>query len=570
MGYDVEGKHGDRRGLAARRQRAAIAVVQVLGLTVWFSVSAVVPSLRQDWGISTVGAVWLTGATQVGFVIGAVGSATLNLADRVAAHTLLAVSAASAAVCTVVLALFVDGMGAALPLRFLTGVFLAGVYPVGMKLMASWAPSAGRGLALGVLIGALTLGSILPQLISGLGALPWPTVLLVASALGGLGALVAILVVRPGPYLACGTGTPHSRYSLAMFTQRGPLLANLGYFGHMWELYALWTWLPTFLLASPAARELPGSVGLVVFATMGIVGVAGCLLGGWGADRFGRAPAAVAALVVSGACCLLSPLAFRAGPALLVVFCAVWGASVVADSGVFSTSLSETVDPRHIGTALTAQTAVGFALTAVSIQLVPLLADAVGWQYAFLLLVPGPVIGVRAMQLLGARATRQHHNTTPIERGVVMATTSTWPLGQPAVGSTAELSRAVCGNDIDLFTMISGDRNPLHDDTQAAESSRFGQIVVQGGVTTAILNAVVAEELPGPGTVFLSVAWSFTAPVRPGDLITGRVVVTEVRDDKPITKLTCSVTRADGTVAVDGTAVCWTMPMPGRRGVAHA
>ena len=144
-----------------------------------------------------------------------------------------------------------------------------------------------------------------------------------------------------------------------------------------------------------------------------------------------------------------------------------------------------------------------------------------------------------------------------------MTTTSTWPLGKPAVGATAELSRTVRETDIALFTTISGDRNPLHYDTRAAESSRFGQIVVQGGVTSAVLNAVVAEELPGPGTVFLSVSWSFTAPVRPGDTITGRVEVTDARDDKPITMLSCSVTRDGGTIALEGTAVCWTMPMPG-------
>lgn len=389
----------------------------------WFSVSAVVPSLRQDWGISTAGAVWLTGATQLGFVAGAIASAVWNLADRIAAHVLLAVSAAAAALCTVGLALFADGMGSALPLRFLTGVCLAGVYPVGMKLMASWAPSTGRGRALGVLIGALTLGSIMPQLISGLGDLPWQAVLFVASAIGGVGAVVAALVVRPGPHLP-GRCVPHPRYALTMFTQRGPLLANLGYFGHMWELYALWTWLPTFLLAAPAAAVLPGSVGLVVFVTMGVVGVLGCLLGGVAADRWGRAPAAVTALGVSGTCCLLSPVAFVAGPTVLVVFCAVWGASVIADSGVFSTSLSETADPRFVGTALTAQTALGFALTVLSIQLVPLLADAVGWQYAFLLLVPGPLLGARAMQLFGTRVGARTSGTAAgadvdlAERGV--------------------------------------------------------------------------------------------------------------------------------------------------------
>jgi len=390
--------------VSPRIQLAAIAVVQVLGLAVWFSVSAVVPSLHEDWGISDAAAVWLTGAVQVGFVAGALGSTVLNLTDRVRPQLLLAASATAAAVCTLLLALFVDGMAGAVPLRFLTGVFLAGVYPVGIKLMASWSGSAGRGTALGILVGALTLGSMFPHLIGGLGRLPWQAVLLAASAIGLLAALVALIIVRPGPHLAAAAPTRNARYALTMFRERGPRLANLGYFGHMWELYALWTWIPTFLLAAPASAGFPISTGIVVFLTMGIAGAIGCLLGGWGADRYGRSPAAVAALLVSGICCVLSPLAFDAGPVVLAVFCAIWGAAVIADSGVFSTSMSEAADPRFVGTALTAQTALGFALTIISIQLVPLLAEAVGWRYAFLLLVPGPVLGAIAMGALGSRA----------------------------------------------------------------------------------------------------------------------------------------------------------------------
>jgi MFS family permease len=381
-----------------RRQRAAIAVVQVLGLAVWFSASAVVPTLRQVWGVSATAAVWLTGSVQLGFVAGAVTSAVLTLPDRVRPDRLLAGSAAAGALCTVVLAVFADGMVSAVPLRFLTGVCLAGVYPVGLKLMASWSERAGRGRALGVLVGALTLGSARRLVISALGSLPWRGVLGTAAGLGLLGAVLAAVLVRPGPHLTTGTPAPNARYALTMFTERRPRLVNLGYFGHMWELYALWTWLPTFLLARPTALPVP--TGLVVFAALGIAGGAGCLAGGWAADRYGRSPAAVAALAVSGACCLLSPLAYGAKPVVLMVFCAVWGAAVIADSGVFSTSLSEAADPRYVGTALTAQTAIGFALTVVSIQLVPLLADAIGWRYAFLLLAPGPIGGALAMRAL--------------------------------------------------------------------------------------------------------------------------------------------------------------------------
>ncbi|MEZ3180027.1 MFS transporter [Streptomyces pimonensis] len=385
-------------------RRGAIAAVQVLGLAVWFSMSAVVPGLRNDWGLTAGGAVWLTASVQFGFVAGAVASTALNLADRVPPQRLLAASAAAAAACTVVLALVADGPAVAVPLRFMTGMFLAGVYPTGMKLMASWSGSAGRGRTMGVLIAALTLGSTLPHLIAGLGSLPWRAVLLTAAAAGLVGSVVALVLVRPGPHGASSAPARNPRYALAMFAERGPRLANLGYFGHMWELYALWTWIPSFLLAAPAAGGLPGSVEITVFLAMGLGGAAGCLLGGWGADRFGRSPAALTALLLSGLCCLVSPLLFHAPPPLLFAFCALWGAAVIADSGVFSTSLSEVADHRYIGTALTGQTAIGFALTVVSIQLTPLLAEAVGWEYAFLLLAPGPLAGALAMRAFGGSA----------------------------------------------------------------------------------------------------------------------------------------------------------------------
>ncbi|MGY1722173.1 MFS transporter [Blastococcus sp. SYSU DS0533] len=384
--------------MTAATQRAAIAVVQVLGLAVWFSVSAVVPSLQAEWAISSAAAVWLTGTVQLGFVTGALVSTGLNLPDRFAPQWLMAGSAALAALATLALALLAEDLAPALVLRFLTGVCLAGVYPVGIKLMASWATSRNRGAAMGLLIGALTVGSALPHLIGGLVTLPWRGVLQVTAAAGLLGAVLALGVVRPGPHLSSGAVTLHPRYALQMFTQRGPRLVNLGYFGHMWELYALWTWAPMFLLHADAADEFGSYSQVLVFVTMGLFGLAGCLLGGWAADRFGRSAAAVTALTVSGACCLLSPLSFVAPAPLLAFFLAVWGASVIADSGVFSTALSEVADRRFVGTALSAQTAIGFALTVASIQLVPMLADAVGWQYAFLLLAPGPACGALAMR----------------------------------------------------------------------------------------------------------------------------------------------------------------------------
>jgi MFS family permease len=393
-------------------QRGLIALVLVLAMGVWFSASAVVPALAIQWHISAGTAAWLTAPVQAGFVLGAVVSAVLGLADRIRPHLLVAGCAAGAAGCTLVMALFADGPLAAVPLRFATGAFLAGVYPVCMKLMASWSRPAGRALAMGVLIGALALGSALPHLIDGLWRLDWRAVLAAAAAIAFCAAIIASALVRPGPQFPAGHGTGRPRYALAMFADRGPRLVNLAYFGHMWELYALWTWLPTFLVVSRTvttglpARASPGWSGIDAFLAIGVAGLAGCLLAGWAADRLGRAVTAATALAVSGACCLLSPLFFTASRSWLLAFTAVWGAAVIADSGVLSTLLSETADRRYLGTALTAQTAIGYLLTIVTIQLIPLLAAVAGWRYAFLALAAGPMTALPAMTTLNRQMRR--------------------------------------------------------------------------------------------------------------------------------------------------------------------
>jgi MFS family permease len=391
----------------ARNQRVLIAVVQVAALSCWFSASAVAPGMQRDLDLGATGAVLLTSSVQVGFVVGAVVSALLNLADRVPTAVLYAVSAFLAATCTALIPAVATGLPETLALRVLTGIALAGVYPVGMKLMASWSEPARRGRALGLLVGALTLGSAVPQLIRGLRDLPWPGVLLAAAAVTAAGGLAALLLVRAGPNLDTGRIHLEPAYALRMYRQRGPRLANLGYLGHMWELYAVWTWLPTFVLLSQ--REAGGSTGAVVnltsFLAIGVAGVLGCWLGGVASDRFGRAPAAVTAMVVSGTCCLLAPMFFGTPVLVLGCFLFVWGAAVIADSAVFSTALTETADQQFVGTALTAQTATGFLLTVVTIHLVPMLADAVGWQYVFLALAIGPLSGAVAMARFGrARA----------------------------------------------------------------------------------------------------------------------------------------------------------------------
>jgi len=394
-------------------QRGLVALVLVLAMGVWFSASAVVPALASQWHLSAGAAAWMTAPVQAGFVLGAVGSAVLGLADRIRPHLLVAGCAAAAAACTLVMAACADGLAAAVPLRFATGAFLAGVYPVCMKLMASWSPPAGRALAMGALIGCLALGSALPHLIDGLGHLNWRAVLAAAAATAFCAALLADALVRPGPQVPARAGACRSRYAVAMFADRGPRLVSLAYFGHMWELYALWTWLPTFLVVS---RTGPGSPGIDAFLAIGVAGLAGCVLGGWAADRAGRAATAAAALAVSGTCCLLSPLFFTAGRPWLLAFAALWGAAVIADSGVFSTLLSELADRRYLGTALTTQTALGFLLTIVTIQAIPLIAAVTGWRYAFLALAAGPITALPALAVLSRQIRPNELVSAPVER----------------------------------------------------------------------------------------------------------------------------------------------------------
>ena len=234
--------------------------------------------------------------------------------------------------------------------------------------------------------------------------------MLAAAVLTTAAAFVALTMIRPGPHLDIRAVTPNPRHAIAILAQRGPRLVALGYFGHMWELYALWTWLPMFVVSGREERgDAPeSSAGVIAFVAIGVAGAIGCLLGGWAADHFGRPPAAVAALVISGACCVASPIFFTAPTGVLVAFLFVWGAAVIADSGVFSTSLSEMTDPRLVGTALTAQTAIGFLLTVITIELVPTVANLIGWRYAFLLLAPGPLLGAVAMAALRAHKDPPH------------------------------------------------------------------------------------------------------------------------------------------------------------------
>jgi MFS family permease len=381
----------DRADLAPGRARAlaTLAAALVLAMTTWFSASAVVPQLRAEWGLSDTSAAWLTIAVQLGFVAGALVSSILNVADVVAPRIVVLVGALGAAGANALLGA-VSGPGAAIPLRFATGFFLAGVYPPALKLMATWF-RRGRGTALGILVGALTLGSAVPHLVNGLGGLDWQTVVYATSALTLVGGLLA-LAVRDGPY-PFPEATFDPRQAGRVFANRGVRLASLGYFGHMWELYAMWAW---FVVFYATTVEAGAEAAYAAFAVIG-AGAIGCWVGGLLGDRIGRPETTAGMMAVSGACALLIGLLIDAPGWVVLLVGLVWGFTVVGDSAQFSTLVTEHADQAYVGTALTMQLAVGFTLTVATIWLVPLLADDLGWRWAFAFLVPGPVLGVAAM-----------------------------------------------------------------------------------------------------------------------------------------------------------------------------
>jgi MFS family permease len=384
----------------AGRQLLVVAAAEVLIMGVWFSASAVVPALREAWSLSAGDVSWLTTSVQLGFVAGAVLSAVLNVADRVSGRAVIAVCGAGAALTTVAFAAFAGGLATGVPLRFLTGMALAGVYPPGLRLLSSWF-GRGRGLALGVAVGALTLGSASPHAIAALPALPWREVMLVSAALAGVGVAIVLAAAREGPLAA----------SHAPFAPRALLLSvrdprqraiNLGYVGHMWELYAFWTWLPAYLAASlhawsGTAHDTATELG--AFAAIGVAGVIGAVAAGYLGDRLGGLRVASAALVVSGACSALTPLVFGGPPLLLGALLGILGGAVIADSAQFSAALTRVTEKRYIGTALTAQMAMGFLVTVVSIRLLPIVAEEIGWRWALCVLSLGPLAGVSVLRL---------------------------------------------------------------------------------------------------------------------------------------------------------------------------
>ncbi|UOM37314.1 MFS transporter [Acuticoccus sp. I52.16.1] len=378
-----------------------LILCQVLAVTLWFSASSAAATLIEAGAITRREAGLLTGAVQLGFVAGTLVSAWYGLADRIDPRRLFAAAAATGALANLLILWSGFDGAATLLLRFVTGAALAGIYPVGMKLAAGWA-QRGVGLLIGTLVGAVTVGSALPHLVIALSGLDWRVTICASSAAAGLAA-VLILTVGLGPRHATSARFVPGE-ALTALRRPALLLANAGYLGHMFELYAMWAWIGVFLGwglaeagwgAGEGGRAIP-SASLLTFLVIASGGI-GCVVAGAAADRIGRTTVTMAAMTVSGLCAATIGFTPALGPAVLIALAIVWGVTIVADSAQFSAAIAELAEPRLVGTMLTLQTSLGFLLTFATIQAMPFLIETLTWRYAFMILAIGPALGTLAM-----------------------------------------------------------------------------------------------------------------------------------------------------------------------------
>ena len=381
-------------------------------MALWFSATAVLPSLKAEFEIGPTQVSLYTSAVQIGFVFGTLVSAFFGLADRLDMRRFFMAACLLASASNAVILLLDPAAAGVIACRFVTGLAMAGIYPVGMKLATTWA-KGDIGLLVGLLVGALTLGSASPHLFNALGGVDWRFTI-VATSIAAVIAALAINFVQIGPaHLA---RVPRFKPALMLNALRRPALrfANFGYLGHMWELYAMWAWIGFFLEASYASQMDAAAfwARLSTFIVIGVAGALGAVLGGHLADRIGRTALTMGAMAASGLCALTIGFLFGAAPWLVFALAFVWGVVVIADSAQFSAAIAELSDPGTIGTMLTLQTSLGFLLTLATLHLLPSLVDWVGWRYAFAVLAIGPFLGVWAMACL-----RRHPDATRIAGG---------------------------------------------------------------------------------------------------------------------------------------------------------
>jgi len=406
---------------SARRVLIILSIAELLAMSLWFTGTAVLPQLSSLWGRGIGVTSWLTIAVQVGFVAGALVISIFNLYDIFRPTRVFVVCALGAAWVNAGFAFAAEQrhIATSIVLRMLTGAFLAGTYPTGMKILAGWFRE-GRGLALGVMVGALALGSASPHAVNAFGGMHWQLVVLASTWMAMAAALIAAVGVREGPYAA--PQPPFDFHKIGdTFRNRKLRLANFGYLGHMWELYSMWAWIGVIFSGALARHYIPagsalyqlGSPGWVpswvrsseaiAFAVIGL-GAVGCVWAGRASDCSGatvaqRSRVTIISMAVSGACCVLAAVFFDHFYALLVI-ALIWGLAIVADSAQFSAIVSEVSDQSYVGTALTMQTALGFLLTAFSIRAIAWIGASYGWRWAAASMAVGPIFGILAMVAL--------------------------------------------------------------------------------------------------------------------------------------------------------------------------
>ena len=385
-------------GVRSWRALMWICLSVLFALSLWFSASVVAQEIIELWHIQPKFEAWLSASIPIGFVTGAFVSAYFGLADRFNVRYIFALSATAGALFNGVI-IFVDEAAIGIVLRILTGASLAGVYPVAVKMLSEWFPKK-RGVAIGILIASLTVGTSLPHVVTiFLASFPWQGVIMSSSVLAIIAACIVYFIVEDAPGVA--KSPPFSFTMLhKVITNKQAMLVNYGYFGHNWELYAMWTWLPTFLSASFLSYQADVSasfVSFISFAVIGLAGSIGCVIGGIVADKIGRAHLTMLSMTISGTCALLIGFTYGEVMWLTILLALVWGMSIIADSAQFSAAVSEVVEPEYVGTAVTFQMCIGFLITIISINLVPILEQQFGWQSVFAFLAIGPLLGTLAM-----------------------------------------------------------------------------------------------------------------------------------------------------------------------------